>query len=812
MDIMALDGRPLLHVIDSATHYQAAAWLDHGQSAKEVWSAFRRVWVDALAGSPDVLKVDAGTNVTARDLRAQCESQGIYLKVVPVEAHNQVGLVERHHAVLRSIYQKLQHDLPSARPEERLGYTMRALNDSVGADGFPATLKVFGIFPRLLMPAGPTPTTRERVAAIREATEEASRAYARYVIKTGVKPGPAPDVLTAARVRGMPVGSLIRVWREGEGWSGPIRIATVDDETVSFRNKKGGLSRLPISVARPAYPETDGYDNSLTHDEGHAEHYYTAAQEIFIGSRAKELAEHARLGTFQVVNRSEAAGERKYHGTFVDTMKSTGPKSRLVVCATNDKQDGLTGAPTVQRYSTRCALAFVACRPDFTGKCRDVSTAFLQSDSTISRRVYMFPSPEMGLPPESLLRVVRPLYGLPEAPLHWYSTYSRYHRETLGMDIAAHDPCFYACFQEADCVGVVLLQVDDATVFGTNSFHKKEEKAAQKFKDKGATAISEIEQQQNGSKTAFYDNGSKDLENERHYSMNQSEYTRRIAEVAARGSEEAELADIRSQNAAAAFVAHGTRPDLLVHVALFSQLTPAIYEPIDRKRFNKFVQRCHTTQDTVMRFVQLDIQTVHIAVFVDASFASNRDGSSQVGYIVCLRDARGKCNVIHSSSTKSKRVARSTLTAEIFALLDGFDCGYVLKVWLERLFNKPLELHILTDSRTAYHTVTTLVITRERRLMVDLHLLREAYENREITRISWITGLSNPADGLTKIKHNGRLEILLRSNTILIEAAGWIDRPEMRMNNDADSEKQILNDKGATVCTSDSKSESERNA
>jgi hypothetical protein len=188
-------------------------------------------------------------------------------------------------------------------------------------------------------------------------------------------------------------------------------------------------------------------------------------------------------------------------------------------------------------------------------------------------------------------------------------------------------------------------------------------------------AVSEIEQQQNGSKIAFYKHGSKDLEKVRHYTMNQSEYTLRIAEVSARGSKEAELGEIRSQNAAAAFVAHGTRPDLLVHVALFSQLTPATYEPIDRKRFNKFVQQCHDTQNTVMPFVQLDIQTVHIAVFVYASFASNRDGSSQIGYIVCLRDALGKCNVIHSSSTKSKRVARSTLTAEIFVLLDGFDCG-----------------------------------------------------------------------------------------------------------------------------------------
>jgi hypothetical protein len=211
-------------------------------------------------------------------------------------------------------------DLPIARPEERLGYTMRALNDSVGPNGFPAKLKGLGIFPRILIPAGSTPTSRERVAAIREATEEASRAYARYPAKTGVKPGPAPDVLTAARVHGMPVRSLIRVWREGEGWSDPFPIAALDNDTVSFHNKKGGFSRLPISVARSAYPETESRETSLTQKAGSAKHYYTTAQEIVVGSRSKELADHARLGTFEVVNRSEAAGERKYHGTFVDTM------------------------------------------------------------------------------------------------------------------------------------------------------------------------------------------------------------------------------------------------------------------------------------------------------------------------------------------------------------------------------------------------------------------------------------------------------------------------------------------------------------
>jgi Reverse transcriptase (RNA-dependent DNA polymerase) len=277
-------------------------------------------------------------------------------------------------------------------------------------------------------------------------------------------------------------------------------------------------------------------------------------------------------------------------------MKSTGPKSRLVVCATNDTQDGLTGAPTVQRYSIRCALAFVASRPDMTGKCRDVSTAFLQLGTVITRPVYMFPPPEMNLPPESILRVVRPLYGLPEAPLHWYSTYSKYHRETLGMAVAAHDPCFYACFDGDACVGVVLLQVDDAKVFGTTSFHKREEDAALKFKDKGSVPISQAEQQQNGSALAFYPEGNEDWTHGRYYTTSQSAYMLRVDEVSAQESMEAELKQIRSQNAAALFVAHGTRPDLLVYVALFSQLTSETYEPVERKRFNKFVQLCQDTR------------------------------------------------------------------------------------------------------------------------------------------------------------------------------------------------------------------------
>jgi hypothetical protein len=74
------------------------------------------------------------------------------------------------------------------------------------------------------------------------------------------------------------------------------------------------------------------------------------------------------------------------------------------------------------------------------------------------------------------------------------------------------------------------------------------------------------------------------------------------------------------------------------------------------------------------------------------------------------------------------------------------------------------------------------------------------------------TGQSNPADGLTKVKHNGRLECLLRSDKLLIEAAVWIDRPDTRAQTNADEEYVSLSDNGGLARTSDSKSASQFHA
>ena len=73
-------------------------------------------------------------------------------------------------------------------------------------------------------------------------------------------------------------------------------------------------------------------------------------------------------------------------------------------------------------------------------------------------------------------------------------------------------------------------------------------------------------------------------------------------------------------------------------------------------------------------------------VFIDGSFANNKDLSLQLGYKIMLTNEsydddnrftiRG--NLIHWSSTKSKRVTRSVLASEIYGIVGGVDMALAM--------------------------------------------------------------------------------------------------------------------------------------
>jgi hypothetical protein len=188
-------------------------------------------------------------------------------------------------------------------------------------------------------------------------------------------------------------------------------------------------------------------------------------------------------------------------------------------------------------------------------------------------------------------------------------------------------------------------------------------------------------------------------------------------------------------------------------------------------------------------YLPINLSTAKLFVFVDGSFANNKDLSSQIGFLIILGNEEQPPdssflltgNVIHWSSTKAKRVTKSVLASEILAMSDGADKAYVIASTISQVTTKlgmpKVPIIVCTDSYSLYECLVKLGTTKEKRLMIDIMALREAYETREILEVRWINGEDNPADPFTKRSPNSTLSTLISKNKLKIRVEGNVNRP-----------------------------------
>src|SRR6266498_689015 len=113
----------------------------------------------------------------------------------------------------------------------------------------------------------------------------------------------------------------------------------------------------------------------------------------------------------------------------------------------------------------------------------------------------------------------------------------------------------------------------------------------------------------------------------------------------------------------------------------------------------------------------------------------------------------------------NKKVTRSVLALELYRIAHGFDVGATIKSTIKKILRiDTLPLILYTDSKSLYDCLVKLGTTQEKRLIVDLMCLRQSYERREIAKIKWINGNSNPADAMTKSKLCLALKLLVDIN------------------------------------------------
>jgi hypothetical protein len=95
--------------------------------------------------------------------------------------------------------------------------------------------------------------------------------------------------------------------------------------------------------------------------------------------------------------------------------------------------------------------------------------------------------------------------------------------------------------------------------------------------------------------------------------------------------------------------------------------------------------------------------------------------------------------LIYWSSTKSKRVTRSVLALEIYGMIGGVDMsftiGSTLTMIIKQLRFPTIPIIVYIDFYSFYECLVKLGITKEKRLIIDIIVIRESYENRELFKI-----------------------------------------------------------------------------
>lgn len=830
---------PVLHVIDEATRFQAARFIDT-KKADHVWDTFKSCWIDTYLGPPDFLIVDAGKEFLG-DFKRNAKTMSIQLEHAPTEAHHKIGIVERYHEPLRRAYQTIRHDLPTMSQDLVLQMAVKAINDTVGPDALVPTLLVFGAFPKMTPLDPPNPSVLERARVIRKAMTQVRETRDRQHVADALsaRNGPIINAILDAQI-----GSRVLVWREKKGWKGPYTLLSIEgsncildlpsgptafritsvkpfyeeehieepqDDRPTVPNKpdpdqegreppdhsRNAVEEVPIIMSRPKrdtqpplryrLPQNEASTQHLTSKEIsslelsvklRAEGVISLPNPPFVDSRNQEIKGLLEKGVFQIVNIDDIEpGTRIFTCRFVDEIKykegKPYEKSRLVVMAYHDqgKSSILTQSPTIQRCSQRLLLALAAMMMWTWLLClRDVSQAYINSLSKLVRPIYVWAPDGVNLGGK-LLMVIRPLYGIPEAGTHWFKTYHDHHLEKLGLTISSYDPCLL--FSENAIVG---LQTDDTLFCATEDYIKHEDKQLKQagFPAKPTQILKRDQEHEitfNGAVISARDDG---------IYMKQPQQCKKISQVDVNG-------DIKTQymkeRARGAYIASLTQPEAAFALSRAAQTTEPTAD--SAAELNKCLKWQYDNQARGLYFPKINRDNLKLIIFVDASFANNDDMTSQIGYVILLanqvengdmNNLKFRGSIIHWSSTKCKRVTRSVLASELYAMVAGYDIGYSLKTTIDSITGKETPLILCTDSFSLYDCITKLSTTAEKRLMIDIMSLRQSYDRREINQIIWIDGLSNPADAMTKAKPCSALKELIDTGMITVKTKAWIER------------------------------------
>ena len=710
-----------------------------------------------IHGTPKKIRVDQGT-AFGEGFISLAKASDVKVVRTGIESHSSVGIGKRYHAPLRSTFRKLKLEYANVSPCLLLSVAVFAMNNTLGPEGVVPSVLVFGESPSLrTLHEAPIPkaTLLDRARIANTARKEMEHHMARLRVQRALR----HRVPRSTDVIFQP-GDKVLVWREhivknriGE-WVGPHTVASAgySSKIVHVKESEQGLPRpynfaqvkpyvsatkasraflLDVQRSLKGFATEESEDAFLT--EVLTPNDPRSSSSRMTDAKRAEIKGLLERGTFKVILREEIPPNGNVlPGRFVLSLKSTEDgeerfMARYVVGGHRDRHKSFMvhTSQTLQLASIRLMLAFASIF-DFDVWISDVRQAYLQSEEPLSKAIYIDrPCPEFSLNPDQCLQLLKPLYGLCESGDLWHATLDRHHRKDLGMKPLDSDPALYHLMIDGILAGLSGSYVDDILRCGTKAFRRHCLPTNKRFE---IAADEEIPCTFTGFRLSY--------DSRQAVQLDQCRYVEKIKPIPEDGTYK-DLASLRMQ---LAWLSH-SRPDLLFEVSQLTQVTEDAFDESSIaiiKQTNNVVKMAHRDEVT-LKFPQLDINTLRIIGISDASFANNKDLTSQLGFLVFLADGNDRVIPLIFKSYKARRVTRSVLAAELIAFSDLFDQSFTIASDLGKFVpSGQIPITLMTDSKSLFDILTKGSWTSEKCLMLDVAAAREGYRDGAISNIGFV--------------------------------------------------------------------------
>lgn len=346
-----------------------------------------------------------------------------------------------------------------------------------------------------------------------------------------------------------------------------------------------------------------------------------------------------------------------------------------------------------------------------------------------------------GLDPNTLYRVKKYLYGLPDAGRAYYEAYS-HTLKTMGYRESIADPCLFIKLQD-DVRTYIWCHVDD-TFLSTNDtreidlFHKL---ITQTF----PVTIDHDISSHLGITITKQDDGSVKLTQGKLLTEIFEEYD----SIKSMDTNEKDSGPYLRLLGQLMYMVH-SRPDIATAVsyAATKSIDPSVE---DWKALLKIVTYLKQTPElglTLHKKKEEDDE-LHMVAFVDAAYMSHEDAGSHTGY--CIGLGRMPESYFYSKSIKQKLVATSSTHAEIRALYEAtIQILFLLTLFEDVGRTVQLPVTVYEDNQSAIDLIKDGKIHKSKHFLMLIQFLREQQSNGKLSVIK-CSSEENISNVLTKI-------------------------------------------------------------